>query len=195
MDTGSNWRRSSGMGIKAPPMVTVGSNVFVKSFPRYLCLRLHQSGICTIAYSNLIWEETERTLRNPKEFPDMTDTRIVEIIKDVKSSIGEGVDLALAKHDREIKQLHLPDRGDRHVLYLASITDSRYLVTYNLKHFQQKDISHEANKWLRFQSGFEVAHFDRFLCTLIAEQEQEQGHCDDFLVAVARTIAPMTKIR
>ena len=139
--------------------------MLVKSFPRYLWLSLHRNGICTMMYSDKIWEECKRTLRI--RILNITDTRIVEIYEDIVTSIGEGIVLNTAQHEQEIEKLYLQDSKDRHVLYLASISESQYLVTYNLRHFQQKDISHKANKRLRFHPTFEVISCDRFLCTLI----------------------------
>ena len=136
-------------------------------------------------YSDKIWEECKRTLRI--RILNITDTRIVEIYEDIVTSIGEGIVLNTAQHEQEIEKLYLQDSKDRHVLYLASISESQYLVTYNLRHFQQKDISHKANKRLRLHPTFEVISCDRFLCTLI------QKYPKKFLVAVAETIAPMRK--
>lgn len=84
-------------------------------------------------------------------------------------------------------------RHYRHVLYLSSITESRYLVTYNLGDFSEEHISHDDNKYLRFHPNYKVAHFDEFLCTLIEEEKQVKEDCEDFLAAVAETIVPMTK--
>lgn len=172
----------------APPKATVDADVFVKYFPRYLCLSLHENRIITIEYSDLIREEYERNLRDKI---NLSEARIAEIREDIKSSIGNGVVLDTIPHKREIAALRLKDKKDRHVLYLASITKSRYLVTYNLGDFTEKQISHDDNKHLGFHPNFEVSHFDRFLCTLIEKEKQTKGDCEDFLAAVAETMVPM----
>ena len=181
------------MGVDVAPLkATVDANVFVKYFPRYLCLRLHENRIGAIVYSDLIWEECERNLRDKLK---LSDTRIGGIREDVKSSIGDGVVLDTIPHKREIAALRLKDNDDRHVLYLASITESRYLVTYNLGDFTEKQIFHDDNKHLGFHSNFEVSHFDGFLCSLIEKEKQAKGDCEDFLAVVAETMVPMRNSR
>ena len=78
-------------------------------------------------YSDKIWEECKKALLD-------YDINInhEKIYRRIISSIGEGVVLNKAQHQQEIEKLYLQDSKDRHVLYLASISESRYLVTYNL---------------------------------------------------------------
>jgi len=147
------------MGTSEPAKATVDANVFVQSFPRYLCLALHNNRISSI-----------------------------------KSYIGDGVVLDTDEHSGKIKKLGLKAKKDRHVLYLAYFSESKYLVTNNLRHFRLEDIDQSANQELGFHSDVEVVSFDRFLCTLMLdEKKRKQGDCAVFLVAVKETMVYMRR--
>lgn len=44
-------------------MVTVDANIWHQAFPRYLILNLHQGGMYNVQWSDIIWDECERSLR------------------------------------------------------------------------------------------------------------------------------------
>jgi len=133
-------------------------------------------------HSDKLWEECRNALQDYDE-----NINHETIYQRIVSATGEGVILNTAKHERKIQELYLRDKKDKHVLYLASIKKSRYLVTYNLKDFQQEEISHDANKRLKFHPSFEVVSPDRFFCMLIHKNPKK------FLGAVARTIVSMQR--
>jgi len=174
-----------------PPNVTVDANVLFQSFPRYLCLRLHEHKIITMWCSNLIWEECARKLL--EEVEDITETKIGVIGEEIVSFIGGLIDLRLGQHSKKILEVHLSDPDDKHVLHLASITNSKFLVTENLQDFPEEQISYNRRNGISFHPDFEVVSFDMFLCSLIQQEHQQHNNCDGFLVALAATMVPMRR--
>ena len=72
----------------------------------------------------------------------------------------------------------VPDENDIHVMYLAIMTDSEYLATYDMSGF-----TIEASEDYRF----EVAVLDDFLCDIMDDAPSK------FKAATVRTIASMKK--
>ena len=159
------------------PVVTVDSNIWYKDFPRYLIFHLQVFQVCEFQWSDMIWEECERSLGKPPTSLD--DGQLENLYNMMVSLLGECHYLNTQKHLNQISRIKLADPKDAHVLYLAYLTGSHYLVTENLKHFPaQKVIKNKLS---------EVLSLDDFLCEMLEQFEYK------FLDAISQTIADMEK--
>jgi len=93
--------------------------------------------------------------------------------------MGECHNLDTPEHSEQIAEIDLSDPKDNHVLYLAYLTDSYYLVTENLKHFPAEiAIRNKLRK---------VLSLDDFLCEMLEKFESP------LINAISRTITDMKK--
>jgi len=166
--------RRAGSGI---PVVTVDSNIWYMDFPRYLLLYLQAFAVCEIQWSNMIRDEFERNLREPPLSLD--DEQLEHLYETMVSSLGDPHNLNKQRHLDQISQIKLPDPDDAHVLYLAYLTGSDYLVTNNLKHFPAKKVIKDRLR--------RVLSLDDFLCEMLKRYE------DRFLNAISATMAGMRR--
>lgn len=166
--------------------------MLIPSFPRYLFLRLHEHRICEIKYSDLIWEETARNLREGKRgVKALSESKIAEIHGHIEEAEVQESVLDTEKHRRGIDSVrHINDK-DRHVLYLAFVSKSKYLVTQDTDGFRLEDINHNEHMELEFYFPVEAVSFDDFLCALAQGEKQSQDNFDDFLAAVVATMVYM----
>ena len=162
-------------GREDAPVVTVDSNIWYQSFPRNLILDLHSFQVCDFQWSDRIWKECEDKL---KEKPTRLDgNRLAKLREEMRDFLGEYHRLNTHKHSDQISQIKLPDPDDDHVLYLAYMTGSHYLLTENLKHFPSEIAIRNSLR--------KVIPLDDFLCELLENRE------DRFLAAISQTIADM----
>jgi len=166
-------------GREGVPVVTVDSNIWYQSFPRNLIFDLQALRVCDFQWSDRIWKECEDEL---KEKPArLNSKRLGKLREAMKNFLGECHYLNTQEHSDQISQIKLPDPDDDHVLYLAYMTGSHYLLTENLKHFPSEIAIRNSLR--------KVIPLDDFLCELLENRE------DRFLAAISQTIADMKKQR
>jgi len=165
------------------PTVTVDANVLIPSFSRYLFLRLCESMICNVVYSDLIRAEFARNLL--EIVPNMDDDKIAKICKDMVDTGALEYALDKDEHANNIDMLIHTTQTDRHVLYLAYLSKSRFLVTNNLKDFLRETVEHKDHKQLEFYSKVIVVSFDDFFCMLLCKRRLAKK----VRIDVARTMA------
>jgi len=140
--------------------MTVDSNVFFQYFPPYLLFRLHKYEILMVWCSNLIWEEILKSLLD--QIKGITPARIEVIEELIDYFLGGWVNFSTKEHSEAISKVSLQYPDDRHVLYSAPITNSRFLVTENLGDFPQIYIDYNRRNGLEFHPDFKVVSFDSF---------------------------------
>lgn len=149
-----------------PQIVTVDANLLVPSFPRYLFLRLHERRICKVVCSDRIWDETKGILGDPKLGEKcLSATEIAKIRGHIEAANILEYVLDTKKHKKAIDRLEYINEKDRHVLYLAYISNSKYLVTEDMD-FRSETVHHDEG--LDFYFPVEAVSFDSFLCTTVA---------------------------
>lgn len=163
------------------PRATIDSNVWHQAFPRYLIIRLHTEKLCVAQWSDLIWKECEGSLQKPN--PGLSKTEVAKTFKDIRDGVGDYFRLDNNFHRNQINQMlesmptgEVPDFKDVHIMYLANLNSSDYLVTNNLKHFPNK---------VTKNYHFKVTSLDNFF------YEMMDASSIRFRAAITRTIAPM----
>jgi len=161
--------------------VFIDTNIWVQSFPRYLCINLHNSAACYAWYSDEVIKETRRILL--KELSEeKTDEAIAHIQEGLPYSKIEVADL----EDR-YSMIDLPDVNDRHVLYAAVLAKSDFLVTDDKGDFQAEYLNRPRNHHLRLPKNFQALTLDNFLCRLLNQNETL------FIKALIKTLLPMKR--
>ena len=156
---------------------TIDANIWYKDFPRFLIFHLQILQACEFHWSDIIWEECESNLRRPPTSLD--DRQLDHVYALMVSTMGECHNLDTPEHSEQIAEIDLSDPKDNHVLYLAYLTDSYYLVTENLKHFPAEiAIRNKLRK---------VLSLDDFLCEMLEKFESP------LINAISRTITDMKK--
>jgi len=169
------------MSGRSRPRATIDSNVWHQAFPRYLITNLHLEKMCQAQWSDLIRKECEKSLQKPN--PGLSVAEVTRALKAIHDSIGDYLLLDTNFHRNQIKQMlasmpskAVPDHKDVHVMYLANLTNSDYLVTNNLKHFPSK---------VTKNYQFKVTSLDDFFCEMMDAAPTR------FRAAITRTIVPM----
>jgi len=146
-----------------------------------LITNLHLEKMCQAQWSDLIRKECEKSLQKPN--PGLSVAEVTRALKAIHDSIGDYLLLDTNFHRNQIKQMlasmpskAVPDHKDVHVMYLANLTNSDYLVTNNLKHFPSK---------VTKNYQFKVTSLDDFFCEMMDAAPTR------FRAAITRTIVPM----
>ena len=161
------------------PVVTVDANIWYQSFPRYLIFDLQAFQVCEFQWSDRIWEECEERLS--EEPTSFDDEKLDDLYEEMVDFLGECHYLNTPKYSSQISQIKLPDPDDAHILYLAYLTGSHYLLTENLKHFPAEiAVRNRLRK---------VIPLDDFLCELLKNRQER------FLATISQTIADMRRQR
>ncbi len=161
----------------------VDTNIWVQTFPRYLCINLHKVGACHIWYSDLVMDEF---LRNVQKLGKSgiseaeAHKRAAEIRKELPHS-----EMLVRSQATRIANVVLPDECDRHVLYAASAARADVLVTEDLGDFPPDLLKSRSNRFLKLPDHFRVVRLDEFLCDIF------EHNTDGFMDALALTLAPM----
>jgi len=144
---------------------------------------MHRVGVCDVQCADTVWAECEESLQKPN--PGLSPKRVETIYWEIHKALVKFHRFVNTDHEDRMLEMFghmkseaVPDLKDIHVMYLAAITESDYLVTYNLS-----DFTREASEGHRFK----VASLDDFLCDML------DAYPADFIAALARTIAAMTK--
>ena len=161
---------SLGVGVETPLVVTVDANTLVSSFSRYLFIALRKYELCEVVYSNRVWRETAKTLCRKMGF---SRKQIKNTQKYLEAGKFRREDFDSNDH-KKICLLEHANKKDRHVLYLAFISKSRFLVTEDKK-FRREDINHEDHQRLEFYSHVEAVSLDEFLVYLMEERQKSTG--------------------
>ena len=139
--------------------------------------------MCDFHWSDLIWRECVKSLQRPN--PGLSKKEVGIAYQDIHEILGDYEYLDNEHHLNQIERMRenippkaMRDPKDVHVKYLADWSGSDYLVTTNLK-----DFTGEVTENFRFK----VVSLDDFLCELIDASPKY------FMIALTRTIAPMTK--
>jgi len=171
------------MGEVQPPIVTVDANVLFQSFPRYLFLRLNERGICKVAYSNLIRDEFTGNLL--EKVRGMTMDKVASIRGHIAFANVEEQDLDNPEHKDKMDLLSHVNEKDKHVLYLAYISKSDFLVTEDID-FQDEVNNNENNTHLEFYFPVKAVSFDSCIYAMIGKE-----NFDEFVKAVIGTLTYM----
>jgi len=167
------------MTVEEPPVVAVDANLLARLFSRYLFLALHKWKVCEVVYSNLLWEEVAETLRRKL---GLSGKKVKKTRKYLEAAGFRKENLDFDDR-KKIDLLEHVNEKDRHVLYLAFISKSSFLVTADRK-FRREDINHEDHQRLEFYYPVEAVSLDEFLCTLMEEDKNQEDRHANFLDAV-----------
>lgn len=99
---------------------------------RDFLLRLADDFLLLPFWSQRIQDEWSRNLLNKR--PDLLPHRIERTRRKMNQAFPKSL---VSDYDQIVSTLQLPDLNDRHVLAVAIKTESKYIVTNNLKHFPQ----------------------------------------------------------
>lgn len=160
---------------------------------RDLLLELATSEIFKARWSKQIQEEWASNLA--KNRPELDRKCIARTRKLMNQAVE---DCLIEGYEELIDSLELPDLGDRHVLAAAIKGRADVIVTYNLKHFPEKNLD---------KYGIEAQHPDEFIGHVIDLQPEKvclavksirkrlrnpPQDVDDYLMSLAKQKLPQT---
>ncbi len=158
----------------------VDTNIWVQTFPRFLCINLHQIGVCYFWYSDLVIDEF---LRNVQKL-GLSEAEAHERAADIRRELPRS-EMLVRSQTRRIANIVLPDKCDRHVLYAASVARADVLVTEDLGDFPLDLLKNRSNQFLKLPDHFRVVSLDEFLCEVFDRDRNR------FLKAMVQTLVPM----
>ena len=176
------------MGVSKQPAVTVDANQLYGLFPRYILIAMHIKKLCEAVYSNRVWEEAAKVLC---EKAGLSEGQIEMTLRYLENVGFRREDLDNDDQEKIDLLKHVNEK-DRHVLYLAFISKSRFLVTADKK-FRREDINHEDHQRLEFYYPVEAVSLDEFLCYLMEECEDRYKDLTIFLDAAKEAMVYLRK--
>ena len=131
-------------------VVALDANVLFGYPLRDTLLYAVEAGLYRPAWSEAIWEEVARNLKDPRRKRPHTDEDVRRLMNAIKRSFPD----AFVDGYQHLESDMPVDAKDRHVAAMAVHAQARILVTYNLKHFPSDGLA---------PYGIDVQHPDAFL--------------------------------
>lgn len=171
-----------------PPTVTVDANLIYGIFSRYILIAMHAQKLYEGIYSNRVWGEASNAL---SETAGLSEDQINNTRGHLEHAGFRREELT--DNDQEkIDLLKHVNEKDQHVLYLAFITKSKFLVTADKK-FRREGIHHEDHQRLGFYYPVEAVSLDKLLCYLMEECEDRHKSINIFLKAIKQAMGFLPK--
>lgn len=135
------------------------ANVLYSNFTRDLLLSLFAARLYEAKWTGQINDEWVRHLLENRTNVDAANVkRTLELMNAIKPNP------LVADYKHLIERLELPDKDDRHVLAAAIASNSKKILTWNLKDFPSRFLN---------EFGIDAESPDRFISALIAAYPQE----------------------